>query len=805
MLKNFLLISLRSIIKNKGGAYFNLLGLTFGMASCLYIFNYQYFELSFDQQVGKSAVFRAETHSYSGKLLQNKSAFTSQNTAKFLSQQLAGIESYTRLTPFSEEGSALFKLTTTDSVNHKVYIKPIYYADTSIFDVFSIQLVEGVKRSQDPNLNSILLSVSAAKDLLSKIKKDKTGIIGKELQSGGKGILDDTYTIVGIFEDRHTNTHLPFEALVIPAKNSSLKNDTLSHENSYTYFSFPSSKELIAQQINLIPTGEKQLFFRPIDKIHITSEISNEPTAPANSALLFFLGMMGVVIMLLASTNYINNAIINSIYRAKEIGIRKVLGIRPVQLITTFLGEALLMNLFAVGFCVFLFQFGRKLTLQWTELVYPAGGEIPIHVQFLFLALLLIISTLLSSVYPAYYLSSLNPISSLRSKINVMDSNQAGGANTIIKSLLVFQLAASIVFLSSVYIVHKQLSYLETQDKQPFDVRMSGIFPGSSGANGLFSDLAVGFADELDRGNMIDDVQFSNLSKGTITTAQSVALLHPDDRHFDAENNTFSFYVIDHSYWGRDTKKFLAGRNFLIAFGKDPNHLILNESAMHQLGYQEPDSLLGKQLLTRAGEQKIIGIVKDESEAETPAVYATGFRFRTYVDLTVNYPGQAGESVTEFIEKVEHLLASRLPFLYFFDRGFQQQRAMENTMLILFSFFSLLAILISSIGMIGLSFFVTQKRTKEVGIRKILGASSGSILLILLFDFLKLILYASLFAIPIVIIGGKMWLENYAYRIPIGPLAIGLPVLVILFICLVVTLEKCYKAAFASPVKVLEV
>ena len=805
MLRNFLVISLRSILKNKGGAYLNLVGLTFGMAACLYIFNYVYFEMSYDRLPDERNVYRVETHTFAAGV-PRRSALTTSDVGSFAIEKNPAIQNFTRLIPFSEENSGLFRIEKQQHKTQRIYIETIYYAEHSLFEMLPIQLIQGNREDALKIPNSIFLSMSTAKEIFKADFDVGSSIVGKEFQSAGTGMLNNTFIVGGVFKDRPKNTHLKFDALVsLSSPNSGLTNtDSRRVENTYTYVSAVAR----ILQLNILPYPNEEsnevLYFRPIDQVHQAKDISNQSEAGIDYSLLLFLGTIGFVILTLACTNYINNAIVNSIYRAKEIGVRKVLGAKPVNLIVTFIGEALLVNIFAGALCFFLFKFGSRLTELWTKIDYPFNGEVTPTTQVTFLLILVVLSTVLSSLYPAFYMSSLNPIASLRGKISVMDSNQMGGANRIIKSLLVFQLSASIVFLSALYIVYKQLNHMKEHDTDPFEMDISGIFPGTNSASTMFSNEATVFFHELRSGDLIVDIRFSNLRDGAITTAQLLDFLHPKDPRFNSEENSFLLNVVDHSYWNSTPEYFLSGENFSQEFGRDHDNIILNQAAAEALGYYHQDSLIGKSLTTQGGVRKVLGVVKNSTPSDIPTVYVTGFRYLTYVDLEMDYPGRAGEGVDLFIDKMEHLISSRLPFFYLFDREYIHQRKVEDTMLNLFMLFSLLAIIISSIGMFGLSFFVTQKRNKEIGIRKILGAQTGSILWLLLYDFLKLVMYSSVFAIPLVLYGSKLWLENYTYRISIDPSIVAIPILTILTICLVVIADKCWKTASLSPISSLD-
>lgn len=798
MLKNFLLISIRNIITNKGGAYINLLGLTLGMAACISIFSHLYFEMSYDQFKNSDHIFRLETHTYDAGILTGRSAYTTLQTGSDLD-----LPSFTRLMPFSEEGSGLFRYEKAKGEVQKIHMDRIYFGEPSFFEIFPVSLIFGDEESVLSAPNSIVLSESTAKKIFGSEWMEKDLVLGRMIKSSGTGVLTSEYMVTGVFQDRPTNTHLKFDAMIsLNSTQAGLDNpEVLIAENTYTYVL--RDDPTLSQQIE-IKTSDKELFFRPIEEIYLTPDVSHEPEPEANAALLLFLAVIGCVILLLACTNYINNTIVNSIYRAKEIGVRKVLGAQPRQLLLNFIGESLLINILAAVLAIFLFKVGTTLAVQWIETDFALNSTIPFETVGSFLIILMFASTALSSFYPAIFLSSMDPISSLRGKVNIMGSQQFGGVGKIIKPLIIFQLCTSIVFLSAVYVIHKQLAHLEENDSHPFQLQIGGIFPGTSSASSDFTNQAMGYISQLAADGWLEDIRFSNLNKGTIKTGQSVELLLSEDPHFDPERNIFHLLVVDFSFWQKKDEAFAAGGNFSPGFGRDATGVIINESALEALGLDHPDSAINEHLRTKGGDLRVIGVTRNTRDSDPPTVYVTGFRYLTYLDLTLEYPGRAGENVSQFITQVEHLLAARLPFLYLFDRGYEQQRDTENAMSNLFLFFSWLAILISSMGMHGLSSFITQKRSKELGIRKILGASSGTILIVLFYDFMKLILYASTLSIPIVYIGTKIWLENYVYRISIDPTLIGVPILAISGICLVVIAEKCWKTATLSPVKSLD-
>lgn len=804
MLKSFLLITLRNILHNKGSAWLNILCLTLGVATCLFIFNYITYEFSFDRQFDEERrVFRLE-RVVSGKNSESYfDAFSTIAAGPYLQEQKE-IAQFARLVPFSEEGVAHFRYQPSDTVEQRVYLESVYYADPSITGLFSIDWLQGDSSMVLLKPNSVVLSLPSAQRIFPEEMKNGISVLGREFKSNRPGLFSKSYTVTGIFSDLPSNTHLKFDALVATPISD-------LHESSHTYTYVSIAANAAPSRAIADVAKEASFFLRPVQEIHLSPFVSNNPEPGTSKELLLFLAFIGMIVMLLAISNYTNTTILNSFDRAKEIGIRKLVGITPRQLISTFMGEAFLVICIAGLLAIVFFRLGINLALIYGKAAQTSAIINPIDYQSIieqnlalngvFLASLLLISTLLSSIYPALYFNSLNPVALLRGKLQLASSRLAGGASRVVRSLLIFQITISVLFLSGVYIVFAQLRHMEEHDRQPFELNVKGVFPGSSMASPLFSRNVFDRIDELVRRGHIRQVAFSNLYEGQIKTTGEVAIIGLNGQLPDTLAGN-ALFVTDYSYWSEPDDSFAAGRNFSKSFGKDERKIIMNTAAMDRLGIEVADSLLQKELRTDAGRFEIIGVVAESSTQ--PRLYVTGFAYRSFLDLTLQYPGKAGESLQGFLGSVEIALSSPLPFISLLSRKYESQRMVEDSILTMFVFFTLMAILIANIGMFGLSSFITQKRGREIGIRKILGASTLNALWVLVFDFLKLALLGAAISTPVVLWGGNLWLDDYGSRISISPGMVLLPVMVILLISLMVVVEKCWKAAVTSPLKALD-
>ena len=795
MLKNFLLITFRSILKNKGSSYLNICGLMLSMGICLFIFHFIHFETTYDSRPKERNVFRVESHSYQNQELQHQSALTSSEAAPFLEDRFKNIDNYTRLVSFSEEGTGLFRKVLNDSTEKSLYLPKVFYAEASLFKVFQIPLIEGDPETCLKEPNSILLSRDMAQEFFEEELSTGGSILGKKFKSPGIGDVVEEYTITGIFVNRPDNTHLKFDALVSLTMGQEKSQEI---QNAYSYVTTKDPSSLYLELKAGIPFIEDEtstfLAIRPISEIHLASNVSGNAEPTASKRLITFLIIIATIILLLASTNHTNNTIFNSIDRAKEIGVRKLLGIQPKQLFLSFMGEAFLINLISILLAIVVFFIGVRIIHVQTDMGYPSFEEIDLKLYSLTFLVLLIGSTLFSGLYPAFYLTSLSPIASLKSKYELMSSRQFSSAGKVIRLLLVFQLGVSICFLSGLYIVYSQMNYLKERGSSSMQVSITGIFPGTSGAGEKFSEEAYYHLNEYQKTQALESYIISNLHHGEVKTTQWIQL--------DSSENAVKLSVVDHGYVQRSGLSFISGRNFHQTFGRDASSAIISYSTMLEAGYNHPDSVLGKTLISEGSRWKVIGVVKDSNQLAQ--IWVTGFRYRTYVDVVLNYPGGRGETLDQFLDKNQYYLSIGLPFFSLFKRNYQSQDNNEKYIMGMFFFFSMMTLIIANMGMFGLSSFVAQKRQKEIGIRKVLGAESIHILIVLISDFLKLVSIASVVAIPLVLLSSRRWLENYVYRITVEPSMIVLPLIVVLFIVLVVVGEKCFKLAVSSPLSSLK-
>lgn len=812
MLRNFLLISFRNIRRNKGASLLNIFSLALGMATCLFIFNYVYYELSFDnfhEQSGE--IYRVETNTYELSDIKNQNAYTTFGRGQELVTQYDEITASTSLVPYSENGSAFFGLPRRGSTDKRIFLPQAYFAQPSYFELFSLNLLTGNSDQALTKPNSLLLSASSIHSIFGEAD-EYNQFIGKKLKSASQGTGEQDFVITGVFQDLPANTHLRFDALV-SASSSPVDLALVQVENTYNYVLIPEASEddlnplLLEnrQPISANSTLEKSLSLKPLRDIHLASKISNEPGINANLLFLTFLSVIGLIILTLACTNFVNNAIINSIDRAKEIGIRKLSGILPHQLLGTLLAESLLINAFAGLLGLAFFAIGLKSLLTFTEITYPVVlSASTVFVSLAFLTALILLSTLLSGVYPATLLISLKPVEALKGKAQVLSSKQSNKSSKVMRVLLVFQLCMSIIFISAVYVVQKQLAYMRKNDRQPFELQITAKFGGLSGVNDIYTRQSTRFLRQVTENSSTEVLGVTNLYNGQIKMIREIKSLYQHGKDSVGTPAPFLLHVIDHTYWQDSADVFVSGENFSTAFGTDYNGIIINESALKAMKFENAADALGSELARYNGYMIVKGVVKNQQADDGPKVYVTGYRYPTYFQLSLTTLGSSAESINGTLYTTQGQWESQFPWLYFIDRKFEDQSLMEQSLLKLFFIFTFLAVSIACLGIFGLSSFTAIKRTKEIGIRKILGARVAHILMILIYDFLQLMFYGSIIAIPLVILGAREWLTSYAVRIHFNPLFVIVPILIMSAIAISIIIKQCWRTSILNPIQALE-
>jgi putative ABC transport system permease protein len=550
--------------------------------------------------------------------------------------------------------------------------------------------------------------------------------------------------------------------------------------------------EQFAERNNL-----QEFVLQPITDIHLNSDLlqESEPQENGDAQSVYFLGILAIFILVIAWVNYINLASAKSMERAKEVGVRKVLGAHKSQLVRQFIVESIIVNLMAaaisLGIVAIVLPYFNNLTNSplSLSLIFNSGTWLLIIAVFL-------LGAFLSGLYPAFVLSSFRPIVVLKGKMS-----SSGKGVVLRKSLVTFQFVSSVFLIAGTLIVYKQLTYLRNQDLG-FDMEETLVLkgPGVLQVDSLFGNYLNGFKSGLLRNSSIEG----------FTTSSNV----PGDEIFwtngakraEAPNSDYKTVYnvgIDYDCIPTYEIEIVAGRNFDLSFKTDTAAVILNVAGTKFLGFESPGAAIGQKISHGGMDKTVIGVLDNYNQMSlkntvSPILYRLTPTNDTFFSLKVK-SNNASKTLTE-VEAEWNRFFPGNPFDYFYlDTFFNRQYGKEDQFGKVFSIFSGLAIFVSCLGLFGLSAFSALQRTKEIGIRKVLGASVPNILLLLSREYVILISLAVVIGIPLTYVAMDSWLNNFPYRTNIGWTLFAAAACIILVVALLTVGYQTIRTARANP------
>jgi putative ABC transport system permease protein len=797
MLKNYFKVAFRNILKHKFFSFINILGMTIGVTACLLIILYVSDELSFDKFHTKAdRMYQVGLH---GKIA-GQEIYTSTTCPPMSAALVADIPEIEESTRLDGYGLAAIKYGEKAFTEEK-----IFYADSNFFQFFSFKLLEGDAKTALKEPNSIVFTTSLAKKYFGN-----ESAIGKLVTVGNDST---TYKVTGIAENAPTNSHVIFTALISASSAEHLKRTIWLNNGMYTYFILNKNAKLedaVKKFDNLVvkyvgPEIERFMgvslknmkeqggaygyFAEKVTDIHLRSKAQHTIEPPGNITYVYFFAGIGIFIIIIACINFMNLSTARSAGRAKEVGLRKTLGSLRGQMIGQFLAESMIYSLItvilALATCYFLLPFFN--TLAGKQL----GMGIFLTPAFIVGVVLLVLFVgLIAGSYPAFYLTSFNAVEVLKGKVRA--GMKSGGVRS---TLVVCQFALSIFLIIFTTVVYQQITFMQE--------RNMGI----------------------DKHNVLVIRNTSRLGtnrdafKNSLNDLTGIVKSSYTNNNFPGVNNTTVFksagseqdhimglYYADYDHM--DVLKFelKEGRFFSKDFPSDSSAIILNEAAVKEFGFNNP--LQEEILYNDSGtplRYKVIGIYKDfnfeslKFKVRPLAIMLT----KNANQLMVRYEGNSKNALAS-IEKLWKTQAPNEPFDYnFLDENFDELFRVEQRMGQVFSVFSGLAIFIACLGLFALAAFTAEQRTKEIGIRKALGASPVGLVVLLSREFTKLVLIAFVPAAVAAWFIVDSWLNGFEYRIDIDPLVfIGSGVIAIVIAWLTVSYQSI-KAAATNPVNSL--
>jgi putative ABC transport system permease protein len=806
MLKNYFVIAFRNLRKHKSFSLINILGLSLGLACCLVLTLYIQDEFSYDSNMKrKDDIYRVVTH-FDGTLGFDQMGVASPPIAPVLDEEIAEVEAATRLLSPPDASQNLIKH--NDDV---FYVTDGYLADSTVFDVLTFDLVEGDPATALDEPNSIALAQSLAKKLFGNESALNQSF---QLSQGGdpfevkvtavykdhkKSFVSPNF-IVNIYsggwgeffrsEDATNqwagNNFVPSYLKLVPGHDPKVvtakMNDVL---NKYG-----------AEKIKALGM-KKWLTIEPVKDIYLKSDVGQSPRIKS----IYIVASIAFFILLLACINFMNLSTAKATKRASEIGVRKVLGAYRSSLISQLLGEALILVIIAVIISLVLIQIG----LPYFNLLTGKDIELGLqnNIPFLLIILLIVAVTgVLSGSYPAFYLSSFQPVNVLKGRPSL--GNATGRLR---QALVVFQFIIGIALVCSMIIISRQMNFMQNKNlgfnadaKVVLPMRTSNAVRNYAALNQELSKIAgvngVSGTDYVPGSYVFNDMPLYK-SGGNM----DVAKLH-------------RMNLVDYDYMDLLGIKLVAGRKFTDNRHADGgNKFIVNMASIKELDLT-PEQAVGQKLFFdfqgNHMEYEIIGVMEDYHQVSLKEkIYPIAFRFarpeESFGYMVLDVEVEQFPTLKSQIESTWKRIINDTPFEFsFLDQDIQKQYMEDKKAASIITTFTVIAMIISCLGLYGLSTFMTERRFREIGIRKVMGASERQILSLMTSEFLKLVLIAFVVSVPLAWYGMSKWLEGFAYKIDIDASAFLLAGGVALAIALITVSLESFKAATTDPVKALK-
>lgn len=800
MIGNYIISASRNFSRNKFYSIINILGLSLGLTATFFILLYLNDELGYDKHFKNyERIYRLEGD-FTINNKHDRFAVSSSAMAPALKIEFPEVEKFCR---FASNDNVVLKY------NEKEFFeKKILFSDSTASDIFSLKFVEG---TPDKSLNepfSIIMSRSSA-----------TKYFGNE-QAYGKTLITgsgNSFKVSGVFEDLPDNTHLKFDMLMSMTtlaklfgsdRFNSLEPEAFWNVGMYSYIllkpnssisaiqdKFPTVYNKYMKEIGDQINASFELVTTRLDKIHHTSKLAgDEPVG--SMAYIYVFAAVAVFILLLASINYMNLATARAATRAREVGLRKVVGANRSQLASQFLSESVLLSAAAllISFALMQLLLPAFNELSGKKLTFSLMSDPGILIGIIGITLL---TGFLSGLYPAVVLSSFQPAMVLKGKLHV------GSKGTWMRKVLVtFQLVISVVMITGTLVIYNQLTFMRNADVG-FDKNNVMVVEVQ---DTTFRKKINNFREELLQN---PSVLASSMSRGVPGGGNGIQVMRVEK---DNKMQEYALNLIPCDYEFPELLKleFIAGRSFNREMGTDKNEaVIINESTAKAMGWGK--NALGKKIhygfeLDGSGGQmlKVIGVVKDfnytslHNKIEPLVMFIPQFPFDI---LTIRLkPGHSQKTIDYIQDKWNEFGANRPFDYYFLDKDYESKYQSESKLGTVFATFAGLSIFIALLGLLGLSSFIAMQRSKEIGIRKVLGSSVEGILRMLYRESVILVLIACGVAIPLAHYFLNDWLDNFAYHTQITWVTYLLAAVTSFVVAIISVSFHAIKAATANPV-----
>jgi len=814
MIRNYILVAFRAILRNKLTSVINLAGLALAIACALLIYLFICDEVSYEQYHSKASRMYRVTRSFHletgevglhlssvappiGPLLKNDFGEMEQVARTYSTNAVITLEEHGETTMMNTESE-------------------VFFAEPALFSIFDITTLSGHASDALKRPNTVMLSRKTAQRYFAS-----EDVIGKRLRVNNEADLE----VTGVFEDFPNEAHwhpqflVSFSTLEDEEVYGRTRLETNWGNNAFgTYILLHEGTDAHALEQRLpafidkhlgpygkanwgtaadwVASKSTTLYLQKVTDIHLRSHLDDEIEVNGNINTVYMMGAIGIFIVLIACFNFINLSTARATKRAKEVGLRKVAGAFRSQLIVQYLSESILLTFIALGGALLLAVPGvewlnaftqKQLSLNLINNLPLLGGLIATG----------LVVGILAGIYPALIVSSFKPALTLKSQ-----QGTARGKSTLRHVLVTAQFAISIVLIIATLITFQQLDYLNNRNLG-YDKDQVINLPYDNDLNNRYES----FYNELQKSSLVKEVsRSSRVPTGRLLDSHGDPKIMRGDSLVSVTVNLKNINI-DEGFFDTYGIGLTAGRNFSKAIATDDSlAFIINETAAREFGWTNPQEHINTDFYYGGVKGKLIGIVKDfhfESlhQKIIPMVFMRSVRFR---NLSIKIPGKEMQAGLAHVEKVWKDFLPHQPFEYtFLSERYDKLYATEQKQNLLFTTFAALAIFIACLGLFGLAAFNTLQRVKEIGIRKVLGASVPNILALLSREILILVVAANLLAWPAAWYLMSRWLDTFAYHIPMNPLAYGLAAVAALAVALVTVSTQTIKAAMGNPANTL--
>jgi len=807
MVRNYVKTTFRTLGKNKVYSALNIMGLALGLAACLFIIQYVDYEYSYDKFHSQHEdIYRVRYQVYRGEKLEIDCAGAVPRVGPFMKEVMPEVLDFTRAFPME----AVF-----EKGNEQFRERRVQVVDPSFLKIFDYPLIYGDAATALEGPGKVVVTESIAKKYFGK-----TDVVGERIK-----ILtwfNVPLEITGVTKDVPNNSHFKYTLLIsygtINRETTDERDGKIYSEASWHWYDFNTYVLLrsgidyeafnkkfeevleVERAEDRKKYGELDLYpLQPITDIHLYSDLlqESEPQEQGDGDTVFFLSIIAIFILVIAWINYINLSTAKSMERAKEVGVRKSMGAYRRQLIYQFLVESFVLNLLslavAIGIVVLATPFFSDLVdsaISRSFFLLPRFWMIVLGILFF--------GSLFSGLYPAFILSSFKPISVLKGKLV---SNKSG--TNLRRSLVVFQFAASVSLIAGTVIVYQQLSHMKDLDLG-FDMTDTLVLRGPHPGDSTFTKKFKSFKKSLSDNSLISSVSSSSNVPG-----EEIFWTRGMRKSGEAQENNFIVYVVgvDYNYFDAYEIDLIAGRNYDRKISTDSTSTLINEASVRSLGFASAEEAIGQSVKFGNEDFTVIGVVADYHQLSlkntiNPIVFPLNELSSDFITakLSSNDYKRAYNDVKSSFD--EFFPGS--PFeTFFLDDFYNRQYITEQNFSNAFSLFALFAIIVACLGLFGLTSFTAMQRTKEIGIRKVLGADVSQLVMILSKEFMILVTIANVISWPVVFFIMDGWLENFSSRVTIGIPVFVISALMVLSIAVVSVGYKTLSTARSNPIKAL--